>query len=242
MNITRCRCARACIAWALAMLLAAAFAGLAHWQWQRAAEKSALLAARDRVLSERQSVTPENALAPDTRDLAWFTGIGRFEAPVLLLDNQMQAGVAGMRVYAPLHIDGYDRRLLVDLGWRPWPVARDLPSLTLPSSTVNVAGLLASAPAVGIRVGNTPRLDTPTVLLTRIDLGELAESMHAPLAGRVLRLDPSLPFGYARDLNVLANTLPPARHRGYAVQWAVLALGVLLWTAWRLRHREDASA
>src|SRR3546814_3794695 len=35
------------------------------------------------------------------------------------------------------------------------------------------------------------------------------------------------PLGYARDLDVLPNTLPPERHLGYAVQWFALALAVL---------------
>ena len=48
------------------------------------------------------------------------------------------------------------------------------------------------------------------------------------LAPRILRLDPSLPLGYARDLDVLPNTLPPERHRGYALQWFGLALTTLL--------------
>ncbi|WP_343239036.1 SURF1 family cytochrome oxidase biogenesis protein, partial [Stenotrophomonas sp.] len=45
---------------------------------------------------------------------------------------------------------------------------------------------------------------------------------------RVLRLDPALPFGDARDLDLLPNTLPPQRHLGYAVQWFGLALTVLV--------------
>jgi cytochrome oxidase assembly protein ShyY1 len=44
----------------------------------------------------------------------------------------------------------------------------------------------------------------------------------------VLRLDPKLPIGYPRDLNLLTNTLPPERHRGYAVQWFGLAFATLI--------------
>ncbi|WP_345775980.1 SURF1 family cytochrome oxidase biogenesis protein, partial [Pseudoxanthomonas taiwanensis] len=47
------------------------------------------------------------------------------------------------------------------------------------------------------------------------------------LAPRVLRLDPELPLGYARDLELLPNTLPPQRHLGYAVQWFALAAAAL---------------
>jgi len=45
---------------------------------------------------------------------------------------------------------------------------------------------------------------------------------------RVVRLDPKLPGGYARDLDILPNTLPPERHLGYAVQWWALSIAVLV--------------
>ena len=32
----------------------------------------------------------------------------------------------------------------------------------------------------------------------------------------------------ARDLDLLPNTLPPEKHRGYAFQWAALASAVLV--------------
>ena len=61
------------------------------------------------------------------------------------------------------------------------------------------------------------------------DVAEVARQtgLSVPLAPRVLRLDPGVPFGYARDLALLSNTLPPEKHRGYAVQWFALALTVL---------------
>ena len=53
---------------------------------------------------------------------------------------------------------------------------------------------------------------------------------------RALRLDPARNKGDAgvmlvpgmRDLVILPNTLTPARHLGYAVQWFALALTVLI--------------
>ena len=67
--------------------------------------------------------------------------------------------------------------------------------------------------------------------------------LRTGIAPRVLRLDPARRAGDSgvmlapgqRDLDVLPNTLPPARHLGYAVQWFALALatlvvaGVLTW-------------
>ena len=58
----------------------------------------------------------------------------------------------------------------------------------------------------------------------------IADALGAAAAPspRVLRLDPDLPLGYTRDLALLANTLPPDKHRGYALQWFALALAVLV--------------
>ncbi|WP_343123727.1 SURF1 family cytochrome oxidase biogenesis protein, partial [Xanthomonas translucens] len=58
------------------------------------------------------------------------------------------------------------------------------------------------------------------------------------ILSQVLRMDPALPLGYPRDLDMLPNTLPPERHLGYAVQWFGLALAVLLTAgllSWRTR-------
>jgi cytochrome oxidase assembly protein ShyY1 len=61
-------------------------------------------------------------------------------------------------------------------------------------------------------------------LLTRVEPAALAAQLKLPaLDPRLLRLDPALPLGYARDLELLPNTLPPERHRGYALQWFGLA-------------------
>ena len=43
----------------------------------------------------------------------------------------------------------------------------------------------------------------------------------------MLRLDPALPMGFTRDLEILPNTLPPERHRGYALQWFGLSATLL---------------
>ena len=77
-------------------------------------------------------------------------------------------------------------------------------------------------------------------LASRLPAEGLAAALGVPaLPERVLRLDPALPFGDERDLDLLPNTLPPQRHLGYAVQWFGLALTVLvvvLVLEWRRRR------
>lgn len=66
-------------------------------------------------------------------------------------------------------------------------------------------------------------------LASRLPAEGLARALGLrALPERVLRLDPALPFGDERDLDLLPNTLPPQRHLGYAVQWFGLALTVLV--------------
>ena len=63
-----------------------------------------------------------------------------------------------------------------------------------------------------------------------------ALKLSTGLAPRVLRLDPKRQGDDAgvmlapgeRDLAILANTLTPERHLGYAVQWFGLAITVLV--------------
>ena len=64
--------------------------------------------------------------------------------------------------------------------------------------------------------------------MARADADAIGKALGVAVAPRVIRLDPKLPVGYARDLNILPNTLPPERHLGYAVQWWALSLAVFI--------------
>jgi surfeit locus 1 family protein len=218
--------------WTLAVLAIALFAGLGRWQSRRAVEKQAMLDAADRVLVARVPAPLSAASdAARAREYDWVQGSGRFDARgPLWLDNQQRNGRAGVRVYRLFKPEAPgSASLLVDLGWLPLPAERTLPAVALPPGRVQVRGLLAPPPSAGVRLGAALAAHGDGWLLTRVDLEAIARAagLAAPLAPRVLRLDPALPLGYERDLALLANTLPPAKHRGYAVQWFALAIAVL---------------
>jgi surfeit locus 1 family protein len=217
--------------WALALPLAALFAALGFWQHGRGGEKQATLDSVDAQLADR-SPKPL-ALAADAGradDHDWATGEGRFaEGPAVLLDNQQREGRVGVRAYRAFVPDAEGASpLLVELGWLPLPGDRTLPSVPCPDAT-RVAGLLAAPPSPGIGAATAVPQPDGTVLATSLDMQALAPLLGQPrLAPRVLKLDPALPFGHARDLDVLPNTLPPERHLGYALQWWALSLAVLV--------------
>lgn len=232
--------------WALALATIALFAHLGRWQSQRAVEKQAMLDAAAAVLHER-TPRPLSIAADPARLRAydWASGLGSFDPRgALLLDNQQRNGRAGVRVYRIFRPRSGDA-LLVDLGWLPLAGDRKLPTIELPRGEFALAGLLTAPPSSGLALGAGIGRDGEGWLLTRVDPAAIAAAtgLAAPLAPRVLRLDPAIGLGFERDLELLANTLPPQQHRGYAVQWYALAAAVLatalILTFRRRRPRPD---
>jgi cytochrome oxidase assembly protein ShyY1 len=216
--------------WMLALLVIALFTRLGFWQLARMHEKQAMLDAAHAVVQQRHAL-PLSAAAdvPRSRDYDWSAGSGRFAAlPPVLLDNQSHDERAGVRVYR-VFLPADAAPLLVELGWLPVPGDRHMPPVPRPDGAMRIAGLLAPPPSAGIATPIVQRQADGTLLTIALDLPLLRKALALPaLAPRVLKLDPAIPLGYARDLDVLPNTLPPERHLGYAVQWFGLALAVLV--------------
>lgn len=217
--------------WALALGAIALFVQLGLWQARRAVEKQAMLDAAAQVLRERLP-RPLSAAADPARRSAvdWAAGLGRFDQrDALLLDNQQRHGRAGVRAYR-IFLPRQGAPLLVDLGWLPLAGDRRLPAIVRPEGEIALSGLLAPPPSAGIALGPGLAREGEAWLLTRVDPAAIASAagLPVPLAPRVLRLDPALRLGYDRDLELLANTLPPDKHRGYSLQWFALAAAVLI--------------
>jgi surfeit locus 1 family protein len=232
--------------WFVAALLAfSAFAALGTWQLQRGLGK------RDRLTQQAAAERADAArplaevlAAPDAGGVQRVAGRGRYER-LLLLDNQQRAGRVGLRVYGVAAVDGAAPRLLVDLGWIAMPPDRRAPRPALPAGERELRGLLAPWPGQGLRLGDNPWPENPGAapLLTYLDRTELQRELRVPLGAGVLRLDPALDYGWARDADLLPNTLPPERHYGYAVQWYALAAAVaVIYFVLRRRAQRRTSA
>lgn len=227
--------------WAVALMAMALFSSAGAWQWRRMHAKQASLDASQQVLGERDA-KPLSIAADASRARAydWGTGSGTFDARgALLLDNQQAGGRSGVRVYR-IFVPEQGSPLLVDLGWLPLGGERRLPRIPRSEGRIELRGLLMPPPATGLALGAGITRQGDDWLLTRVDPVAIAAAtgMSVPLAPRVLRVDPALPIGYARDLDILPNTLPPQRHLGYAVQWFALALAVFV-TAFVLTFRKS---
>lgn len=231
------------LGWTFAVILIALFSTLGVWQLGRGDAKEAMLEDVREVVTERDPVPLSLAADPQRSGaLDWAAGSGRFaDAPPVLLDNQIRASRPGLLVYR-VFVPDAGEPLLVELGWLPMPADRRLPSIAPLPDTTRVSGLLAPPPSSGIA---TPGVTaTPQGLLAiGLDREVMSQALQMPgLAPRVLKLDPDIPLGYARDLDILPNTLPPDRHLGYAVQWfglaaAVLVIAVVMTVRQRRRRR-----
>ncbi|HYM86099.1 MAG TPA: SURF1 family protein [Pseudoxanthomonas sp.] len=217
--------------WVLALPAIALFCSLGLWQLDRGRQKETMLAEANKTLVERRPLALSAAADP-ARATAfdWAQGGGHFtDAPAVLLDNQSREGRPGIRVYRAFQPDTDAAPLLVELGWLPLPGDRELPAIASLPGTLRVAGLLAPPPSAGIASAIAAPQADGNLLATSLDHALLADALKLPtLAPRVLKLDPALRIGYARDLDILPNTLPPERHLGYAVQWFGLALAVFI--------------
>ena len=236
--------------WLFALAAFGLFLRLGSWQLERRHEKQAMLDAVAAVLTDR---TPQplaqrvNDALPSgagklAQQYAWVDGRGTFlDRPAVLLDNQQRDGRVGVRAYRAFLPDGATTPVLVELGWRALPGDRVMPATPRPEGAVRLKGLLLPPPSPGLAASLLAPQADGTLLATGLRLPDVAAAMGLPaLAPRVLRPDPALPLGYARDLDILPNTLPPEKHLGYAVQWFGLAAAVLVTTlllAWRARRR-----
>lgn len=217
---------RRALLWAIALGLCLAFVRAGLWQSGRAVEKEGLLAYSARVLAERQPLPLSEGVA---RLPAWVAVEGVFEAvPALRLDNQRRGARVGVQVYRLFRLED-GRRLWIDIGWRALPGDRRVPAEPpLPEAPMRLEGLLVPPPSAGLALGPAASaLPDGGQLALRLESSVLGQADSA-LDTAVLRLDPAVPLGHERDLDLLANTLSPDKHRGYALQWFGFAAGLLL--------------
>jgi surfeit locus 1 family protein len=201
---------------------------LGFWQLARGDEKERALQAVQTVLTEKRALAFESALTAQA-GYTWVSGALRFGIePLALLDNQRRGTQVGVRVFQ-LAQSRTGEVLWVELGWLPVNGQRQLPKPAALRGEIQVSGLLMPAPSSGFAIGRALVTQADgTLLLTRFDVSALAAAIKRPVSARILRLDPALAIGFTRDLNVQANTLPPEKHRGYALQWFGLALAFAL--------------
>ncbi len=217
---------------------------LGFWQLSRAAEKEQITNA----LEERRSQLPRELGNVDmTGDVNYLPVVasGRFDSTrYFLLDNRVRNSRPGYEVLAPFQLDRSGQWILVNRGWIAGYQDRTrLPEVVLPEGEQVIRGYLYQTPgAPGYRVGEEIWRGSWPETVIYPDLEPLQQRLGLPLAPYRLRLDADSPAALEVGWEII--NVSPEKHRGYAVQWFMMAAALLVLTlfansnlaAW-IKHR-----
>jgi surfeit locus 1 family protein len=199
---------------------------LSWWQLSRAEVKTQQL---ERLAQLQTNGALHSAqlsqLALQDIDGAPLQGQGRWLAPYIwLLDNQVLNGRVGYDVIVPVLAQGLEQPLLINLGWLAATSSRDtLPQLQI-ATEMQLDGLLRTQPDGLLLLGqNAEDSGNWPMRIQQVSFDELSA-----LSG--LTLYPALLYQQQHGDFVphyQPVVLPPQKHRGYALQWFLLAVAVL---------------
>lgn len=213
----------------LAILFVSFLTALGFWQLSRAQQKVTLLQA----FNERKNVTPltSNSINQQGDWRFYRTAlIGRFDNQhTFLLDNKIFHSEVGYEVYTLFIAYGIKQPILIDRGFIPKGEERKiLPQIKTILGNVTIIGMLNLPPAY-FALGemlDTVDQDRGITRVEYINLAELDKYLNMSLFPYIVTLAPDQPYAYKTEWQIV--TMPPEKHRGYAVQWFALALTLLI--------------
>ncbi len=199
---------------------------LSWWQLSRASEKTQQLQ-RLAALQTAGALTPAQlaTLEPAVIDGAPLSGEARWLAPYSwLLDNQIVEGQVGYDVIVPVQADGVNQLLLVNLGWVAGGRDRSrLPLIDIPER-IRLEGLLRTEVSGLMLLGqNAEETGSWPMRIQQVDYDELARISGLNLLPVLLYQQQNTEF----ISHYQPVVLPPEKHRGYALQWFLLAVAVV---------------
>jgi surfeit locus 1 family protein len=215
----------------LALILIGILASLGYWQLSRAKQKEILLQSFEKRTAE--APLPTSVLQQkESSDLRFYrtTLSGTFDNKhTFLLDNKTDHGKVGYEVYTSFKANGLATAILVDRGFVPIGKSRkELPSIKPIIGNVSILGMLNLPPnyvAFG-QMQESSHLTSP-LRIQFVSLSELSTLLGETFFPYILTITPEDPAAYHIQWQNFI-TMPPERHRGYAVQWFALALTLLI--------------
>jgi surfeit locus 1 family protein len=209
------------------------FLSLGFWQLDRAAQKLVL----HHEFEARQAMSEidfnkEDDLRNNFGQLHWRKIVieGVFSRDVnILLDNQVQGGVAGYFVYTPFKLKEQEVWALVNRGWVPAGASREKPpEIDAGSEVLQIVGSVKSPPKTGILLAENivERLSEGVVRVQKLELAGIEETINLELLPYVVRMNPESPAGFARSWKAPGSG--EEKHLGYAFQWFAMAAAIFV--------------
>lgn len=223
------------------------FVRLGFWQLSREEEKIALLEAQA-ARANQQPMTLAAAAAADTGNLhlAPVSARGQYDSSsIFLLDNRVLNGEVGFEVLIPFEEAGSGQRVLVNRGFVPMGRTRqaipDIPPV--PAAETTLQGRIYIGDYRDIPRGEVAAPLGSMTVVQQANPRVLAELRGSEWFSHLVRLSIEDPHALPRHWPV--TVMQPETHRGYAVQWFLMAIAVLIaWAAFtvsdnRRQHRNS---
>lgn len=213
--------------WVIITLTAfAILINLSWWQLSRAGEKTAQLTYLAQ-LQANGAITPADLtlLAAADVDGMPLKGQARWLAPYIwLLDNQIVNGKVGYDVIVPVQAAGMVRPVLVNLGWLAGSGSREILPQPEIASEFALDGLLRIKVDGLMLLGqNAEDHGQWPMRIQQINYAELAQQSGHDVYPALLYQQRATHFTPHYQPVVLS----PEKHRGYALQWLLLAVAVV---------------
>ena len=218
------------------VLVFSALVKLGFWQSDRALEKEqrianieTLSAKKPISLEQVLSITKKGSAFKDVNDFPVLIE-GEFNKhKVFLLDNQVNKGRLGYRVYQVAKTSKFS--VLVSLGWVQGSIDRqELPSVAALAGKYQFRGHIRLI-EVGILLQEQVFSEVIWPLrVQQIELDKFSSLINHQLLPFVVYLDKNEQLGFVKNWQPIV--MPPEKHRAYAFQWFSLAIAWLLLMLW----------
>lgn len=198
---------------------------LGFWQLYRAEEKIKIINLAAVAVNQPAKPWTHEQASPEPYQTLRLQG--RFLGKVILLDNQHHEHQFGYHVLSPLVLKN-DKVVLVDRGWiLGSPERQRLPEVKALDAVRTIVGSAYYPSSKQWVLGQPIEKRGPNlVVVEALDLPMIAGFLHKSVYPFIIRLNKGEADAYLCEWPLLS--MPPERHRAYAVQWFLLACVVLI--------------
>ena len=208
----------------LAVMLWAGF-----WQLSRA-EQKAQINHKMSLKQTHQPLTEADWLSLEAFDQVSTSG--QYQDVHFLLDNQIVDGAVGQFVFSAFQTS-HGQWLLINRGW----INNNETVTAVPSSNININGMIADWPRPGIQLGEQDISDAKLQHVTYLPWDKvknmMAERLCQPVTSSeciimplVIKLDSTAQHGFVRKWQLPRMTAE--KHQAYAIQWFTMSLVLCL--------------
>ncbi len=199
-------------------LFVTVFIFLGFWQIERAEHKTKLIQEFDKA----QTKTP-NYISKSSAAWSRVYIEGLYDpSRQVLIDNQMNNGKAGYKIYTPFYYDD-DKAIFVDRGWAPQGKTRsNLPDINFRSGKVRIVGSLIKPEKEVFAGDELLTNEWPLVSQTKSP-STIETAYDAKFFDMVLILEPGSEF-IMEHISLTPFVITPTKHYGYALQWFTMSI------------------